>query len=187
MAFVDSKMAELRSVTPNAQPNGNVYDGAAAMATQEESEVRAATGNTATTTAPGGAQRRQQNARQPRSQRRGHVRGAQDVARDSLIEDIMRESATSTPIYDRPAFTAPTQDTDDAEDAAAEAFKAQFMLETEEQNRRRPPAPPPFSKVAQAKGAERTAHGPKLGGSRQQRERMKAAQAAAEAAEKAKK
>ncbi|KAK0836074.1 hypothetical protein LTR73_000575 [Friedmanniomyces endolithicus] len=142
----------------------------------------------AATTSDNAQQRTASNYRRPRTQRRQpRPRNPDDVARESLVESIMRESGTAAaPLYDRPDTTTTTRDTADTDDAAAEAFKTQFLQDMAAQNRRRPPNPVPFSKVALAKGADRTAHGPKLGGSRMQRERMKAAQAAAEAAGKGK-
>ncbi|KAK3073099.1 hypothetical protein LTR53_005627 [Teratosphaeriaceae sp. CCFEE 6253] len=190
MAFVDSKLAEMRATSSSTASDES--------SAGEAMGARGGTGESTTAQAVAAAQttnrvqqRRQQTTRQPRSNRRHPPRGAQDLARDSLIEDLMRESNTGSALFNNPTIAsstlASTTDEVGAEDAAAEAFKAQFLQDMEAQNRRRPPAPPPFSKVAQAKGADRTAHGPKLGGSRQQRERMKAAQAAEEAAGKAKK
>ncbi|KAK0322211.1 hypothetical protein LTR82_006664 [Friedmanniomyces endolithicus] len=140
------------------------------------------------TTSDNAQQRTASNYRRPRTQRRQpRPRNPEDVARESLVESIMRESGTAAaPLYDRPDTTTTPRDAADTDDAAAEAFKTQFLQDMAAQNRRRPPNPVPFSKVALAKGADRTAHGPKLGGSRKQRERMKAAQAAAEAAGKGK-
>ena len=129
--------------------------------------------------------RRHGNKPSAKPRRQAPPRDPNDLARASLVESILAESST-LPLYDRSASGTPlpaTRGMDeendvDKEEAAAAAFKAQFLMDVEEQNRRKPPNPAPFSKVAQAKGVDRTAHGPKLGGSRQQRERMKAAQAA---------
>lgn len=82
----------------------------------------------------------------------------------------MRES--QVPIYDQ-SGSGPkdTQSEDfDPDEAAAAAFRAEFLLNMEEQqNRRRPAAPP-----VQQRGAAPVPTGPKLGGSRAQREKMKA-------------
>jgi len=188
MAFVDSKLAEMRATAASNIPSADAQ--IAADASSHEAGQAAVMAANAMTIERAQQRRQQQNARQSRPSRRGPARGPQDIERDSLIESIMRESAdVSTPLYDLATATSSAQnlDDDDAEEAAAEAFKAQFMQDMEADRRRRPPAQTPFSKVAEAKGKERTAHGPKLGGSRQQRERMKRAQAAEEAAEKAKK
>ncbi|KAK5733812.1 hypothetical protein LTR17_009364 [Elasticomyces elasticus] len=182
MAFVDSKMAEMRSATAAMQSeNGN-----ASTHLQSRNAVKDADPTTANATTTDSAQQPRKNTYQRPRKRQPRPRDPKDVARESLIESIMKESTdASVPLYDRSGLETASRETGDADDAAAEAFKAQFMQDMEEQNRRRP-NPVPFSKVAQAKGADRTAHGPKLGGSRMQRERMKAAQAAAEAAQKGK-
>jgi len=187
MAFVDSKMAEMRSATPNNMQSGNLHSDTEAQRDDSVHGAAQAIG-TAGSTSDNAQQRSASNYRHPRTQRRQpRPRNPEDVARESLVESIMRESGTAAaPLYDRPDVTATTRDTADTDDAAAEAFKTQFLQDMAAQNRRRPPNPVPFSKVALAKGADRTAHGPKLGGSRMQRERMKAAQAAAEAAGKGK-
>ena len=113
----------------------------------------------------------------PRPRRQPRPRDPRDVERDSLVDSILRESAI-LPHYDHSQSNAQTLY--DNEDAAAEAFKAQFLTDMEERKRRKRPNPTAFSKTAQAKGTEKTSHGPKLGGSRQQREKMKAAKAAME-------
>lgn len=88
-----------------------------------------------------------------------------------MVDKIMQES--QVPIYDKP--NTKTQEMQskgfDADEAAAEAFRAEFLLSLEEQqnHRRRPAAPP-----AQQRGAPPVPTGPKLGGSRAQREKMKA-------------
>ncbi|KAK0253166.1 hypothetical protein LTR01_005639 [Friedmanniomyces endolithicus] len=186
MAFVDSKMAEMRSATPNSLQSGKLPSDTEAQ--RDGSLPIAQAVASAATTSDNAQQRTASNYRRPRTQRRQpRPRNPDDVARESLVESIMRESGTAAaPLYDRPDTTTTTRDTADTDDAAAEAFKTQFLQDMAAQNRRRPPNPVPFSKVALAKGADRTAHGPKLGGSRMQRERMKAAQAAAEAAGKGK-
>ncbi|KAK1059034.1 hypothetical protein LTR74_012923 [Friedmanniomyces endolithicus] len=186
MAFVDSKMAEMRSATPNSMQSGNLHSD---LEAQGDDSLHSAQAVVPTgTTSDNAQQRTASNYRRPRTQRRQpRPRNPEDVARESLVESIMRESGTAAaPLYDRPDTTTTPRDAADTDDAAAEAFKTQFLQDMAAQNRRLPPNPVPFSKVALAKGADRTAHGPKLGGSRMQRERMKAAQAAAEAAGKGK-
>lgn len=99
------------------------------------------------------------------------------MARDAMVDRIMQES--QVPMYDRPAAAATGIDSDEA---AAEAFKAEFLASLEDQNRRRPPAPPPAQRGAANSAVPAT--GPKLGGSRQQREKMKAIEEAKAAAGK---
>lgn len=75
------------------------------------------------------------------------------------------------PMYDRSSARATGTDANGDNDvAAAEAFKAQLLADMET-HRRRPP------KSASAQNANVTS-GPKLGGSRQQREKMRALQEA---------
>lgn len=110
-----------------------------------------------------------QGARNPKPRRRRHPpsRSEADIARDSMIDQIMKEG--QVPIYDQPDSQIASSAGEDRDAAAAAAFRAEFLAAAEERNlHRRPPAPP-------AAGASL---GPKLGGSRQQRERMKAAEEA---------
>lgn len=94
-------------------------------------------------------------------------------ARASLIDQIMRES-NHTPHYTsaNPASNTSTTSDHDPDAAAAAAFKADFLAQAEARNlSRRQPA-------ANASAAAAVPSGPKLGGSRAQRERMKAAEEA---------
>lgn len=115
-------------------------------------------------------QRSNQRVR-PTKQRRGPPqRDAHDIARDAMVDQIMRES--QVPIYDHPNSKSHDKQSEDfdADEAAAAAFRAEFLLNLEgQQNRRRPAAPP-----VQQRGAPPIPTGPKLGGSRAQREKMKA-------------
>ncbi|EMC96103.1 hypothetical protein BAUCODRAFT_517906 [Baudoinia panamericana UAMH 10762] len=182
-AFVDSKMAELKAVqaaTEQAQSTRNVTD---ELQNGAERNVESVPGmNSAAEGAAASQRNKHQHKPLARTLRQPPLRATSDLARDSLIEDIMRESDVG--LYDRSASGTPSQynfetpATDaDPDSAAALAFTSAFLREQEERNRRRPPNPAPFSKVAKATGMDRTNHGPKLGGSRAQRERMKAAQA----------
>lgn len=94
-------------------------------------------------------------------------------ARASLIDEIMHES-NHNPHYN-PHYTA-KQAADDGDDdpdaAAAEAYKARFLAHAEARNlSRRKPAP----KKASAAPAAPNLSGPKLGGSRAARSKMRAA------------
>ena len=90
-----------------------------------------------------------------------------DVARDSIIDQIMQES--QVPHYDRSGSHTAAADADN-DAATAQAFKAQLLAEMEEQNRRRPAPRNP----AATGPAGSMQSGPKLGGSRSQREKMRA-------------
>lgn len=110
---------------------------------------------------------------QAKSRRKTAAPDPSSIERRSLIDQIMRES--TVPIYDHPKPAAPRKPEDgvDNDEAAAEAFKMQFLADMQMRVRRKPAGYP----SAGSKGAS-TSHGPKLGGSRKQRERMKAAQQA---------
>jgi hypothetical protein len=101
----------------------------------------------------------------PSKRRKPPQRDEADVARDSMIDQIMHEA--QVPIYEQPAVRAAVEEDDVDNDAAtAEAFKAQLLAEIEVNNRRR------LAKAA-SKDTKQSS-GPKLGGSRSQREKMKA-------------
>ena len=116
------------------------------------------------------AQRKQQKAlcRQPK-------RDEDDVVRDDMIDQIFREG--QVPMYDQAQSNAATYSDEelDHDEAAARAFKAQFLADMEMQHRRKPP---PSSTTT--KGAAPASTGPKLGGSRSMREKMKALEASKE-------
>lgn len=112
--------------------------------------------------------------KKPRRQR--YVRDADDIARDAMVDEIMKES--QVPLYDQADQKAgPVIDNDEA---AEEAFKAQFLIDLEQRKRRKPPAPPANA----GKAGQQVPTGPKLGGSRSQREKMRALEEAKNAAGK---
>ncbi|EME81524.1 uncharacterized protein MYCFIDRAFT_88083 [Pseudocercospora fijiensis CIRAD86] len=116
------------------------------------------------------AQRKQQKA-----MRRQPKRGEDDVVRDDMIDQIFREG--QVPMYDQAQSKAETYSDDglDHDEAAARAFKARFLADMEMQRRRKP-----SSTSATTKSAAPASTGPKLGGSRSMREKMKALEAAKE-------
>lgn len=88
-----------------------------------------------------------------------------------MVDSIFAES--QVPLYshsaDAPVLATASEGIDNDE-AAATAFKQQFLQDLAERNRRkRAPAPP-----KDPKGAAQVPSGPRLGGSRQQRGKMKA-------------
>ena len=125
-----------------------------------------------------GAPRNGNTSRRSRPPRQAPSRLPTDVARESLVDQIMREAAV-------PLFSGlPSQQSNDEagidnDEAAASAFRADFLASLEENNRRRPPAKPVVEKTKGGMPVPQVNHGPKLGGSRAQRERMKAAEAEA--------
>lgn len=104
----------------------------------------------------------------PTKRKQPPKRGENDVARDSIIDQILQES--QVPLYDRSGSHTPAAGDVDNDAATAQAFKAQLLAEMEEQNRRRPAARNPATKP----GETSMQSGPKLGGSRAQREKMRA-------------
>ncbi|SMY25066.1 unnamed protein product [Zymoseptoria tritici ST99CH_1A5] len=121
------------------------------------------------------------------------------TAREALIDQILHESPGEVALYSKvPTASRPSGppsssnaaanagEDDDGEDedpdeAAAQAFKKAFLADLEDQqNRRRKPAPPATNTAAGKTAAAQILSGPKLGGSRAQRQRMHAALAEAE-------
>ncbi|KAI9725570.1 MAG: hypothetical protein M1828_003058 [Chrysothrix sp. TS-e1954] len=93
-------------------------------------------------------------------------RGSEDLKRDSLVDAILKE--TKLGVYDEDTSKDPTTNDSRDEEAFAAQFEKQFL---ENDEKRRQPPPPP-SKVA--KGEDKKAKGPKLGGSRSARAAMHA-------------
>jgi hypothetical protein len=121
--------------------------------------------------------------RQPRARR---APSPSTIARASLIDEIMRES-NHTPHYTPPTTattktktTTPTKEELDPDAAAAAAFKADFLAQAEARNlsRRKPKAPAATTSGGAAAGAAAATSGPKLGGSRAARMRMREAEEA---------
>jgi hypothetical protein len=153
--------------------------------TQQEDQIRGteATQTAQSANAPSRSTYVRPEGRQAKARRRRPAEpDPNSIARGSLIDQIMRESDTGVPIFapapsahpNLPDFTSGTAaaegETVDNDEAAAQAFKEQFLKDMAAQTRRRPAG---YSNAA-AKGVE--ARGPKLGGSRAQREKMRAAQ-----------
>ncbi|KAF2835037.1 hypothetical protein M501DRAFT_1044660 [Patellaria atrata CBS 101060] len=111
-------------------------------------------------------------------------RNSADVARDKLVEEVLRENRLE--LYDD---GSPVPDPDpaavnntDNDDRVAEQFRREFLDQLAAKNvRKQAPLPPNVGKVA--KGEERP-KGPKLGGSRSARAAMRAAEEKAAAAAK---
>lgn len=172
MAYVDSKLAEMRSSA--ASP---------ANATQEESSPAPQTPNADVSATNETTERLHERAFQSaqarsdrvyqrptkRPRKKKYERGEADIARDAYIDQFMQEA--QVPLYDRASVKAAATDASgDNDAAAAEAFKAQLLQDMATHRRR-----PPKSATAQASNVT---SGPKLGGSRQQREKMRALQEA---------
>ena len=172
MAYVDSKLAEARP-TPEVQSKMASYDTDTGPRAVEEASFGGKhlySNSTTSREHRASADKTYQQAQarstrvyqRPTKRRLPPAREHTDVARDSMIDLIMGES--QVPHYDRslPA----TQGDGDGEDEAAEeeAFKARLLADLE-RNKRRPPL---------QKSSASTSTGPKLGGSRSAREKMRA-------------
>ncbi|KAI1114336.1 hypothetical protein F5Y14DRAFT_414672 [Nemania sp. NC0429] len=100
-------------------------------------------------------------------------RNSDDIKRDQLVEEILRENKLD--VYETPAAPAGATTSNDDEGAAddriAEQFRREFLDAMAERHRRRRPAAPP-SKPG-AKKDEDVLKGPKLGGSRNTRAAMR--------------
>lgn len=174
MAYVDSKLAEMRSAA-TAQVQAPSIDGdIGPLSVQEADSALAATGSTnAHDRTLQSAQVQSDRVYQrptKRPKRKKYERGEADIARDAYIDKFMQEA--QVPMYDQSSSegAANAEVGGDNDAATAEAFKAQLLQDMQNRRRRPPKAP-----TAQAAN---TMSGPKLGGSRQQRERMRAMQEA---------
>ncbi|KAL1640106.1 hypothetical protein SLS58_007220 [Diplodia intermedia] len=110
---------------------------------------------------------------QPKGRRGRKRRTSEDIRRDKLVEEILKESRFE--MYDDRAQQE--QQKKDAEEGAAddrivEQFRRDFMEAVQTRHNRRPPA----SASAKNKAADERPKGPKLGGSRSARAAMRAAE-----------
>ncbi|KAB5580941.1 hepatocellular carcinoma-associated antigen 59-domain-containing protein [Coniochaeta sp. 2T2.1] len=101
-------------------------------------------------------------------------RNSEDIKRDQLVEEFLKENRLD--VYDMPreppAAAGPNLDDEGADEKIAEEFRRQFMdAAMQRQQRKRPAlnAKPP----ARGAVAEEVLKGPKLGGSRNQRAAMR--------------
>ncbi|KAF9876448.1 hypothetical protein CkaCkLH20_05856 [Colletotrichum karsti] len=98
-------------------------------------------------------------------------RNSDDVKRDRLVEEILRENKLD--VYDVPAVQQPQYEGDgDADDRIAEEFRREFMdAMVQRQQKKKATAPP--ARVGARKADEDVLRGPKLGGSRNSRAAMR--------------
>ncbi|CAG8954231.1 hypothetical protein HYFRA_00005851 [Hymenoscyphus fraxineus] len=98
-------------------------------------------------------------------------RGSDDIRRDQLVDEILRENKLE--IYDSPSENeAPPDDDQAADDRIAEAFRKEFMDSVAARQRKQKVGPPAPTRTAGGKKEEVLA-GPKLGGSRSARAAMR--------------
>ncbi|KAI9810357.1 MAG: hypothetical protein M1827_006324 [Pycnora praestabilis] len=96
-------------------------------------------------------------------------RNSEDVKRDKLVEEVLRESRLE--IYDEPDLSTAPDDEQAADDRIAEQFRREFMDAISSRRKRTGPA----TTTAPAKGGkpDDRPKGPKLGGSRSARAAMR--------------
>lgn len=99
-------------------------------------------------------------------------RGSDDVQRDRLVEDILRENRLE--IYDEPQEEPPHSNDDGAaDDRIAEAFRKEFMDAVSQRQKKKAGPAPPTARGAGGKKEDEVLKGPKLGGSRNARAAMR--------------
>ncbi|TPX11416.1 uncharacterized protein E0L32_007835 [Thyridium curvatum] len=104
-------------------------------------------------------------------------RGSEDIKRDQLVEEFLRENKLD--VYDleaqKQAAQAPEDEDEAADDRIAEEFRREFMEAMSERvrRRRRPAGQQPSKSKPGAKKDEEILRGPKLGGSRNVRSAMR--------------
>lgn len=99
-------------------------------------------------------------------------RNSEDIKRDQLVEEFLRENRLD--VYDHPVESqgAPGEDIS-ADDRIAEEFRREFMDAMIQRQQRRKPATNAKPVGKGAKAAEEVLKGPKLGGSRNSRAAMR--------------
>lgn len=101
-------------------------------------------------------------------------RGSDDVKRDKMVEDVLRENRLE--IYDELPPTPPPMTGDDhgaADDAVAEAFRREFMDAVSQRQRKKIVPEAKQTRGQGGKMQEEEIKGPKLGGSRNARAAMR--------------
>jgi len=100
-------------------------------------------------------------------------RASEDVKRDKLVEEVLRENRLE--IYEEPVVESQVINDDQAaDDRIAEAFRKEFMdAVSARQRKKAAPARTPPSRTVGGKKEEEVMKGPKLGGSRSARAAMR--------------
>ncbi|KAF6815103.1 hypothetical protein CSOJ01_03740 [Colletotrichum sojae] len=98
-------------------------------------------------------------------------RGSDDIKRDQLVEEFLRENRLD--VYDVPATQQSQYEGDgDADDRIAEEFRREFMDAMVQRQQKKKTAPPP-ARAGARKADDDVLKGPKLGGSRNSRAAMR--------------
>lgn len=190
MAYVDSKLARLTpsheaaatqlansegstsanntTVQKNADPFSASHGHLHQVDVTNPPKPSTTTSSTKTTT----------STKRPRKPHWRNRRNSADLARDAMVDQILRESQLNIyePSVSNTASTQkpPEDDAQDADERMAEEFKRNFYAAAEERAVRRAAPPPPSFGANKLESVK----GPKLGGSRSQRAAMHAAEKA---------
>lgn len=117
----------------------------------------------------GGAQKKVRLGRDGKPWRGRKRRGSDDIKRDRLVEEVLRENRLE--IYETPLPTSNTVSDDQAaDDRIAEEFKREFLDAMSARQRKKIP---PAQTSGRGKKEEEALKGPKLGGSRSARAAMR--------------
>jgi len=101
-------------------------------------------------------------------------RTSQDIQRDKLVEEVLKESKLQVELYDEPADNNDEEEEGAADDRIAEKFRREFLDALMSRRRRRG-----NYQKAKKKDDAKKPRGPKLGGSRSARAAMRESQLAA--------
>ncbi|PPJ50556.1 hypothetical protein CBER1_05532 [Cercospora berteroae] len=173
-AYIDSKLAELRSSTAPVSTTQEAFGDNAQQDHRDPdaSESQDTARNTSVDDGPRTRQPRLNTRRAAnRPPRRVRQKDPSELAREAMIEQILGES--QVPMYDQTSSApGPSAEDDgiDRDEAVAEAFKAEFLASLQERKRRRTAVE---KSSASGKVTASVPSGPKLGGSRSQREKMR--------------
>ncbi|QIW96327.1 hypothetical protein AMS68_001845 [Peltaster fructicola] len=169
-AFIDSKLAEIRSATATPLEGSQTslpspqrgFDEDKELVSSIQDDFQPASGKDKGLVMQAIALKKDKNRRHYRKRQPAGPSEA-DIARDGLVDRILRDGAL--PLYDKQmpqSIEMDGADDHDKDAAAAAAFKADFLANMEENRYSR--------KLTNTTTAS---NGPKLGGSRMARERMK--------------
>ncbi|KAM0287731.1 hypothetical protein ACHAQH_000262 [Verticillium albo-atrum] len=142
------------------------------IAMTEAARLQAATPDSADGETGQRARKKPRLGRDGKPWRPRNRRTSDDIARDKMVEDILRENRLDVYEHPNPSHAAtPSAPDDDADDRLAEEFRREFMDAMAQ--RRQQNAQQQRKKPADGKVDEEVLRGPKLGGSRSARAAMR--------------
>ncbi|KAH8815040.1 hypothetical protein F5884DRAFT_851542 [Xylogone sp. PMI_703] len=119
----------------------------------------------------GGSQKKVRLGKDGKSWKGRKRRGSDDIKRDKLVEEVLRENRLE--IYEPPPPTAETNDDQAADDRIAEEFKREFLDAMSARQRKKNPPAQSSGRGPGGKKEDEVLKGPKLGGSRSARAAMR--------------